>query len=191
MLQEYKYQACKPSVKALVFKCLLNGCGLRSVLAITKVAVSTQLRWIRKEARVTDRTQIYQKGDSYEVDELRSYVGNKKKPIWVISAKSRATGEIVEVKVGRRTKKNIQTVIDKLLLLNPKYIYTDGLKEYRTIIPEEYHKVIRYGTNKIKRHHLTLRTHLKRLARRTICYSKNEEILYGLIRAYSMSYKAQ
>ena len=39
----YTYKACLTEVKTLVFRCLKSGSGLRDVLRITGVAVSTQI----------------------------------------------------------------------------------------------------------------------------------------------------
>ena len=166
-------------------RCLKDGCGLKSTQRITSVAVSTQLRWIRLLGTEICMPLVqYKSGDSFEVDELRTFVGSKKRETWVISAKSRNTGKIVCVKVGRRNKKNLQELIDAVLVLNPIKIFTDRLPMYRTIIPNSIHSVKRYATNRLERFHLTLRTHLKRLSRRTICYSKSEEILACLMNIY-------
>jgi len=65
--------------------------------------------------------------------------------------------------VGKRTKENVGKVIAKLLLLNPRKVYTDGLNIYPSLIPLAIHNVFRYHTNTIERNNLTLRTHIKRL----------------------------
>ena len=104
--ENYVYQAYKTGVKSLVIRCLKDGCGLKSTQRITSVAVSTQLRWIRLLGTEICMPLVqYKSGDSFEVDELRTFVGSKKRETWVISAKSRNTGKIVCVKVGRRNKK--------------------------------------------------------------------------------------
>ena len=54
--------------------------------------------------------------------------------------------------------------------------YTDGLKTFERHIPAEIKQVSQYKMQKIERKHLTLRTRIKRLARRTICCSKSEEM---------------
>ncbi|WP_291287929.1 IS1 family transposase, partial [Flavobacterium sp.] len=46
------------------------------------------------------------------------------------------------------------------------------------------HSVKRFGTNHIERKNLTLRTHLKRLNRRTICYSKSLVVLIVILKIY-------
>lgn len=55
------------------------------------------------------------------------------------------------------------------------------------LIPETIHQTGRNRTNKIERMNLTLRTHLKRLNRKTICFSKSEEMLNSSLSIYFWS----
>ncbi|MDR0844770.1 MAG: IS1 family transposase, partial [Tannerella sp.] len=63
-------------------------------------------------------------------------------------------------------------------------IYTDRLRQYKTLIPSAIHHTSLYGTNHIERNNLTIRTHIKRLARKTICYSKSMVILLSVMKIY-------
>ncbi len=65
-----------------------------------------------------------------------------------------------------------------------QYIYTDPLQHYRSLIPLQIHKVKRGGTNHIERHNLNLRMHLKRLNRRTICFSRSVAMLAAVLKIY-------
>lgn len=103
---------------------------------------------------------------------------------WVIVAKSRETGKIIDFQVGRRNKKKLGLVINKLLHLNPKAIYTDGYNGYQNLMPKEIHKVVKRGTNHVERFNLTLRTHICRLNRKSICYTKNTQILEYILKIY-------
>ena len=61
--------------------------------------------------------------------------------------------------------------------------YTDDWGAYERHLPPEQHRVGKSNTQKIERKHLTLRTRIKRLARKTICFSKVEkmhDIVIGL-----------
>jgi insertion element IS1 protein InsB len=61
--------------------------------------------------------------------------------------------------------------------------YTDGWGAYERHIEPALHEVGKYNTQKIERKHLTLRTRIKRLARKTICFSKSivmHDIVLGL-----------
>ncbi|WP_394801047.1 IS1 family transposase [Niabella ginsengisoli] len=42
----------------------------------------------------------------------------------------------------------------------------------------------KFGTNHIERYNLSLRTHLKRLARRSICFTKSLKILQAILKIY-------
>lgn len=118
----------------------------------------------------------------YEVDEL--YAPVRGKLCFIIYAINRATREVIDYVIGSRTKKNIGKVIKKLLSLSPKRIYTDKLPLFTYIIPKAVHRIFQYKTNRIERKNLTLRTHLKRLSRKTICYSKSKAMLEACFRLY-------
>ena len=186
----YKYAGCSYSNKLLFLKCLKAGNGLRGSLLITGVAVSTQLRWIRKWGKSLKMPQVHLLNDEYEIDELCTYVGNKKNRKWIISAISKTTGRVVATMVGNRSVKTLNRVIVKVLSLSPKAIYTDKLKQYALLIPRHIHKVKRRGINKIERYHLTLRTHVKRLNRRTLCFSKKCDLLLVLVKLYVCQFSA-
>ncbi|CAA9395420.1 Mobile element protein [uncultured Leptolyngbya sp.] len=64
-----------------------------------------------------------------------------------------------------------------------RHFYTDGWGAYLRLLDEKQHTVGKANTQQIKRKHLTLRTRIKRLARKTICFSKStwlHDIVIGL-----------
>ena len=52
-------------------------------------------------------------------------------------------------------------------------VYSDNNFAYHDVIPSNILKIGKDNTQKIERKHLAFRTRLKRLARRTICFSKS------------------
>jgi insertion element IS1 protein InsB len=52
------------------------------------------------------------------------------------------------------------------------HFYTDAAGVYTRHLPTAAHTMGKIHTQQIERKHLTLRTRLKRLARKTICFSK-------------------
>ena len=120
----------------------------------------------------------------FEVDELWSFIGNKDNVSWITYVIEKQTRNVIDFIVGRKTTDNIRPLINKLLLLKPKRIYTDRLNIYPSLIPQEIHKRFQYCTNRIERKNLTLRTHIKRLSRRTICFSRKQEYLEAHLRIY-------
>ncbi|MNL62789.1 IS1 transposase [compost metagenome] len=92
--------------------------------------------------------------------------------------------KVVSFNVGKRTNKTLNHVLEILKLSEAKKLFTDRLKNYRYLIDEKLHWVKRFGTNHIERKNLTLRTHLKRLNRRTICFSKSLVVFTAVLKIY-------
>lgn len=124
---------------------------------------------------------------TYEVDEIRTFIRNKEKPVWIVYALERKTKQVINFNIGRRTKRTLQYVTNTLLLSNPKTIYTDKLVHYKSIINNAVHNTKPFGTNHIERKNLSLRTHLKRLNRITIFFSRSFIILQCVLRIYFWS----
>ena len=78
----------------------------------------------------------------------------------------------------------LNAVLETLRLSDAKRVYTDRLRNYRSLIETKIHRTLLYGTNHIERHNLTIRTHLKRLARKTICFSRSAVILSAILKIY-------
>jgi insertion element IS1 protein InsB len=64
-------------------------------------------------------------------------------------------------------------------LLEPfgiKKYCTEGWGAYQRYLSVEEHEIRKRKTQRIERKHLRLRTRIKRLVRKTICFSKSEEM---------------
>ena len=77
---------------------------------------------------------------------------------------------------GRRQDKVFLQLKKLLELFEIKRYCTDGWGAYERHLPAEYHEICKRKTQRIERKHLRLRTRIKRLARKTICFSKTEEM---------------
>ena len=116
------------------------------------------------------------------------YVCQKKEnKIWIVYALCRETGKVVSFNVGKRTNKTLNRVIKTIQNANPKQIITDKLKNYRYLIDRNLHSTKHRGINHIERMNLTLRTHLKRLNRRSLAYSKSIVMLSAVLKIYFWS----
>ena len=122
---------------------------------------------------------------NYEIDELCTFVKCKSKSIWIVYAFE--SKNIVGFNVGSRTNLTLKKVVDKVLNVNQQAIFTYRLKKYKSLIPQCIHKTVRFGTNNIERANLTLRTHLKRLNRKSICFSKSKVMLKAVLNIYFAS----
>jgi IS1 family transposase len=179
----YQYTAYKQDTNSFIINHLKEGCGIRSIARLAKISTSTVVRRIKQLAQSIKQPHI-KLGKTYELDEMRTYVGNKDNIYWVIYAIDKQTKEVVMLRVGKRNKTTVKKVTDVLLLSNPQAIHTDKLGLYKTLIPKEIHKTKKGGINHIERKNLTLRTHIKRLSRRTICFSKSAIMLKNSVELY-------
>lgn len=181
--ESYVYQSSITEDKQIILL-TKESCGIRSIARILNISPSTVIRRIKKIAIKLERPYPILKGRIYEVDELFTYVRYKNNRICVAYSYEPKTGQVLDISVGRRTKTNLRKVTETLILSEAKTIYTDGLDIYQKLIPESIHKIHRRCTNHIERQNLTLRTHLKRLNRRTICYSKSIAMLSAVVKIY-------
>jgi len=121
--------------------------------------------------------------EAAEIDEMWSYVGNKEHQRWLWHALDHDSGEILAYVLGNREDAVFLELKKLLAPFGITRFYTDGLGAYERHLPPAQHVVGKANTQKIERKHLTLRTRIKRLVRKTICFSKLEkmhDIVIGL-----------
>jgi insertion element IS1 protein InsB len=121
--------------------------------------------------------------EAVEVDEMWSYVGNKTQQRWLWHAIDHRTGVILAYVLGQRQD---EVFLQLKALLSPfglQHFYTDAAEVYNRHLASAQHTVGKQFTQKIERKHLTLGTRIKRLVRKTICFSKSillHDIVIGL-----------
>jgi insertion element IS1 protein InsB len=116
------------------------------------------------------------RGLSSELDEMWSFVARKSNPRWLWHAIDHHTGAVLAYVFGRRQD---EVFLRLKALLEPFGImryYTDGWGSYERHLEAEQHTVGKDKTQKIESKHIRLRTRIKRLVRRTICFSKTEQM---------------
>lgn len=177
----YKYNAYHSNLNLNLTTYLKEGVSIRGISRILKISVTTVMKRILEISNSIESPVVIANA-VYEVDEIKTFVGNKKNHIWIAYALERKTKSVVSFSVGPRTNKTLNKVVSKIS--NAKRIYTDRLRQYRTLIDKRIHKTSLYGTNHIERNNLTIRTHLKRLNRKTICFSRRIGMLYAVLKIY-------
>jgi len=167
---------------------LLNaeGVGIRSMSRILGYSKRTIIRRILYLSGKVLKPIYIENNQVYEVDEMWTFVGKKHPSCfsWITYAMNRKTNKIIDVAFGSRNKKNLKQVIDSVKAQNPKKIITDKLNTYPNLIKPTEHDTTRYSNNHIERGNLTLRTHIKRLFRQTICFSRSQKVLEACVLLY-------
>ena len=108
-----------------------------------------------------------------EADEMWSFVTSKQQQRWLWHAIDHSTGEVLAYVFSHHQD---SAFLELQKLLEPFGImqfYTDNWGAYKRHLNPEFHTVGKRHTQTIERKHLTLRTRIKRLARKTICFSKS------------------
>jgi insertion element IS1 protein InsB len=130
---------------------------------------------IEVEVWRADELEVH-RGLSSELDEMWSCVARKSNPRWLWHAIDHHTGKVLAYVFGRRKDKVFLRLQELLEPFSITKFYTDGWGAYERHIDVENHRVGKDKTQKIESKHINLRTRIKRLVRRTICFSKTEQM---------------
>lgn len=107
-----------------------------------------------------------------ELDEMWSFVRSKAQQRWLWHAIDHRSGQILAYVLAPHEDDALRQLKEFLAPFNIQQFYTDGWGAYERLLDTAKHTVGKNNTQKIERKHLTLRTRIKRLARKTICFSK-------------------
>jgi IS1 family transposase len=167
------YQAYYGTVNTTIKLLVCESVGIRGIGRVLKIATGTVLNRIQAMAARISKPPISRKQQIVEVDELWAYIGRKENEYWLAYALDKETREVIDFIIGKRTKGTLKILIDSVLVFGPKKIRTDKLTIYKRLIPHHLHHRSANAINHIERKNLSIRTHIKRLSRRTICFSRS------------------
>jgi insertion element IS1 protein InsB len=117
------------------------------------------------------------------VDDMWSFVGTKQAPRWLGHALDHRTGNVVASVCGRRADQALLELKALLVPFGIRRLYPDGWGAYKRHVAPELHEGGKHPTQQLERKHLTLRTRIKRVVRKTICFSKStrmHDLVIGL-----------
>nr|WP_311202620.1 IS1 family transposase [Flavobacterium soyae] len=103
-VENYNYQAYKPDTNKNIVQLTKEGLGIRSTARVLKISTTTLLKRLVSIARNINHP-IISKGRTYEVDEMCTYIRNKRNYTWLVYALEKNSKSVVAFYVGRRTNK--------------------------------------------------------------------------------------
>ena len=180
----YKNKACVNNINEQIPKLICESVSIRGIARILGIAVNSIMRKIKSIAANIQKPPVPINREAFELDELRTYITRKENQYWIAYAICSKTKEVIDFVVGKRSKRTLRMIVNTLLLSKVEQIKTDKLNIYQSLIPKSIHQSGAYNINHIERNNLNLRTHIKRLSRRTICYSKNIVMLEACLKIY-------
>jgi insertion element IS1 protein InsB len=182
--KEYLYHACRGTTNESIKSLVCESVGVRGISRVLKIATNTVSDRIKRIADAISQPPIPRDRPAFEVDELWTYIGRKANEYWLAYALDRTTRQVIDFVIGKRTKATLKTLSDRLLVSGVRKIRTDKLTIYQRLVPKDIHCYRAYCTNHIERKNLSVRTHLKRLSRRTICFNRSARMLESCLKIY-------
>jgi insertion element IS1 protein InsB len=182
---EYTYKGANPRNKQLVRSMTMNGSGIRDIQRVLGLSIVCILLILRNWFKQLDEPVVSGHFKRVQIDEMWTFVKHRKKgKRWLWYAYAADTGKILAFHLGKRNDSACKALLKKISHLQIDKYCTDDWKSYKKFIPKEKHIISKAKTTNIERRNRDFRTHLKRLTRKTVCFSKLDEMHYGVIKAY-------
>ena len=173
-----------PVLRDLIVPMTMNSSGIRDIARVLLISTQTVMKVIRERAAGVSEPRVPPRIKDLEIDEFWSFIKDKSQQCWCWYGLNRSTTRIAAYVLGRRTDESCRQLIDKLSGCTVENFYSDDWQSYAKLLPAERHTISKAETLNIERHNLNFRTHLKRLHRRTICFSKSAEMHAAVIKLY-------
>ena len=167
-------QGYSKEVRQICIKMYLNGMGLRGISRVTQISHTTILNWIREAGEsLSDEPQDSEIPEITEIDELQTFVGNRKNQYWIWSVVNHKKKGIVLWAIGDRSHQTFELIWSIIKYWHSFWYVTDGWKVYPMYIEPEDHLICKTYMTRVEGENTRLRHYLARLHRKTLCYSKS------------------
>ena len=167
-------RAYPTAVKQLCLKMYLNGMGFRAIARVTEIDHTTIINWVEQAGEaLSDEPQDSEIPEITEIDELQTFVGNKKNKIWIWTVVNHQKKGIILWNIGDRSHESFEPIWQIIKCWHSFWYVTDGWKVYPMYIQSEDHLISKTYMTRVEGENTRLRHYLARLHRKTLCYSKS------------------
>ena len=157
-------------------------------------SVSAETPWppgLKKASHLPPLAQTLtppQEAETLELDELWSFVLRRKDKRWVWLAQCRRTRQVLAYVIGSRGEQSCRLLWERIPAgYKGGLLYTDFWAAYAEVLPEEQHRATGKGAGQtchVERFNNVLRQRLGRFVRRTLSFSKNDEMHDNCLRLF-------
>ena len=183
-------------VRAQVKRAVLERLSLRGIerlLGVSRRTVSRWLvGWIEQQPALSSSLLPAQLDDVLELDELWSFVGSKAQERWLWLALCRRTRQVVAYWIGDRSE---TSALQLWRQLPDDYVhcasFSDQWSAYRHVFDLRRHHMVTKAagqTAHVERWFNTLRQRLPRFTRKTLAFSKRDDLHLGLLHSFILDY---
>ena len=167
--------------------------GLERLMSISRRTIQRWLsRWIADVPPLETSLVPADIEDVLELDELWSFVGSKDQPRWLWLALCRRTRQVVAYWIGERSEMDALQLWRRI----PRDYslcasFSDRWHPYLHVFDRERHRMVDKSegeTNHVERWFNTLRQRLARFTRKTLAFSKRDDLHDGLLCMFIYDY---
>ncbi|WP_399315748.1 IS1 family transposase [Trichocoleus sp. FACHB-69] len=171
-------QGYSDEIKALCLKMYVNGMGFRGIERVTGVHHTTVIYWVKQVGKnLPDAYEPERIPEVGELDELETFVGSKKTKSGSGRQLTTLNRGILGWVLGDHTAKTFAPLWAVVATWLSYFYVTDGWSVYPGFIPAGDQIVSKTYMTRVEGENTRLRHYLARLHRKTLCYSKSEEML--------------
>lgn len=170
-------------MKVQCLKMYVSGMGFRAIERVTGFHHTTVISWVKQVGEnLPDAYSPDSIPEVGELDELETFVGSKKTKIWLWTAVDHFRQGILGWVLGDHSAKTFEPLWALVSTWQCYFYITDGWSVYPGFIPEGDQIISKTYMTRVEGENTRLRHDLARLHRKTLCYSKTEEMLRHSIR---------
>jgi len=182
-IQHYDPKGYSEQTKLECLKMYTNGMGFRAIERVLGVHHTTIIHWVKQLGQqLPDAPSVAEIPEVTELDELETFVGSKKNKVWVWTAVNHFEKGILAWTLGDRSAATFEPLWNKVRIWYSYFYVTDGYKVYPMFIEDGDQIVNKTYMTRVEGENTRLRHYLARLHRKTLCYSKSENMLKYSIR---------
>jgi len=183
-------------VREQVKRGIVERLSLRGLARMMQLSRRTVSRWLQGWVRQTTSTLAHllpaEREEVLELDELWSFVGKKTQARWLWLALCRRTRQVIAYWLGDRSE---TSAVQLWRRLPNAYVhalsFSDGWEAYRFVFDQRRHQQVGKETgqtNHVERWFNTLRQRLGRFTRKTLSFSKRDDMHEGVLRLFLDAY---
>ena len=178
----YQYAGCITQNRTLAVKALCRGSGVKDCCVLSGMSKTSILKIIKSYAAALAIKPEKRRYSSVQIDEQWSYVGKKEKKVWMLYAYAPEEDQILGFAMGKRNAQTVRRLMIKLKQLDIKWFLTDLWEAFAAVLPADKHLTGKQYTKNIEGINTWFRTSVRRLMRRTTCFSKKLVYHYSMIK---------